>query len=117
MMESGTLPRPNTADQAVAALEDELGLVIDDEREKALADARLAVHDATAPYRAAVANLEEYLDSVDEENNRLNPRKKLDLEKAAGGSKAQVTRRLRDVRAVTRGARAGTERCPREDQG
>ena len=90
LMESGTLPRPNTADQAVAALEDELGLVIDDEREKALADARLAVHDATAPYRAAVANLEEYLDSVDEENNRLNPRKKLDLEKAAEDQKRKL---------------------------
>ena len=83
LLEPGEMPRPNTADIAVDALEADLGLVIDDEREKALADARLAVHDATAPYRAAVANLEEYLAGVDDGDNRVNPRKKLDMEKAA----------------------------------
>jgi len=83
LLEPGEMPRPNTADVAVDALEADLGLVIDDEREKALADARLAVHDATAPYRAAVANLEEYLAGVDDGDNRVNPRKKLDMEKAA----------------------------------
>lgn len=83
LLEPGEMPRPNTADVAVDALEADLGLVIDDEREKALADARLAVHDATAPYRAAVADLEEYLAGVNETDNRVNPRKKLDMEKAA----------------------------------
>ena len=83
LLEPGEMPRPNTADIAVDALEADLGLVIDDEREKALADARLAVHDATAPYRAAVADLEEYLAGVNETDNRVNPRKKLDMEKAA----------------------------------
>ena len=83
LLEPGETPRPNTADVAVDALEADLGLVIDDEREKALADARLAVHDATAPYRAAVADLEEYLAGVNETENRVNPRKKLDMEKAA----------------------------------
>jgi len=83
LLEPGETPRPNAADVAVDALEADLGLVIDDEREKALADARLAVHDATAPYRAAVANLEEYLAGVDDGDNRVNPRKKLDMEKAA----------------------------------
>ena len=81
LLEPGEMPRPNTADVAVDALEADLGL--DDEREKALADARLAVHDATAPYRAAVADLEEYLAGVNETDNRVNPRKKLDMEKAA----------------------------------
>mmetsp|Transcript_10671 Transcript_10671/g.44320 ORF Transcript_10671/g.44320 Transcript_10671/m.44320 type:complete len:685 (-) Transcript_10671:89-2143(-) len=83
LLEPGEMPRPNTADVAVDALEADLGLVIDDDREKALADARLAVHDVTAPYRAAVANLEEYLAGVNETDNRVNPRKKLDMEKAA----------------------------------
>ena len=83
LLEPGEMPRPNTADVAVDALEADLGLVIDDEREKALADARLAVHDATAPYRAAVANLQEYLAGVDDGDNRVNPRKKLDMEKAS----------------------------------